>query len=972
MNNFANFTINDGNCSNYTIGHFNTTFADSSAKLLVLNFNIQCFDTKIDEFSAFLDNINLTPDILVLTETWFSPLTSRELPGYKGYHCTRPNINDRGGVSIFVRESLNLSCTHFSLLVSVELEHVHISLKSNVTDRKNIDIIGIYRPPHRALLDNFFNSLESILNNIEVDNNQVLLGDFNICGINYSPFLDRYLDLLRSLSFVPHINKITRPNPHGSDSCIDHIWTNFGFNFLSGIFDEVIISDHFIGFALLPIETSISKKKIMFRDHSEANILKMIDGLTNFKLFFPLLTATLDLNSKFNLFYDELDRIYKACCPIKTKDISVKRLKKPWLSMQLLGEIQHKYELFKRYKNGAIQYDEFLTYQRELNRKIKIAKSNYYMNKFESCRGDSSKTWKVTNGILGRTSKSKKPTAITQGRTQITDETRMCNIFNEYFANVGHNLASNIQTNDINPIDHLGDRCLNSFSFMATTPLEIHNIIKQIKNKKASLNNIPIAILKQISHIISPLLSEIFNDSINVGIFPDKLKVGRVIPLYKEGALNDVSNYRPITTLSVFSKIFEKLVHKRMTSFISQYNLIKPCQFGFQKNKCTSDAILEFMENVYDSFDDNRYYLAIFLDFSKAFDTISHEILLKKLEHIGFRGPIYQWINSYLTNRKQFVNIGDKSSGILDTKMGVPQGSTLGPLLFILYVNDMSNSLDDMKIVHFADDSTLHTSYNKNDNIVPQINGTLSNINKWLITNKLHLNIDKTKYVIFSLKDKPPDLNLTIGNSNIGRKHVQKFLGAYIDDKMTFAEHTKKIATKLSQGIGVIRKIKRIVPRGVLKQLFYAFIYSKFTYAIICYGSAYLNQLQRLKSLIKRALKLILNRSPITPVICKNEGIFDYDMAYEYFMCINMYRILCLNSHNFLENRVLSYQTNHPHETRSVLNQELTLPFTRLNKRQNSFLYKGLDLWNDLPLRIRSVHEDLTSFKKLLKDHLLT
>ena len=190
MNNFANFTINDGNCSNYTIGHFNTTFADSSAKLLVLNFNIQCFDTKIDEFSAFLDNINLTPDILVLTETWFSPMTCRELPGYKGYHCTRPNINDRGGVSIFVRESLNLSCTHFSSLVSVELEHVHISLKSNVTDRKNIDIIGIYRPPHRALLDNFFNSLESILNNIEVDNNQVLLGDFNICGINYSPFHD--------------------------------------------------------------------------------------------------------------------------------------------------------------------------------------------------------------------------------------------------------------------------------------------------------------------------------------------------------------------------------------------------------------------------------------------------------------------------------------------------------------------------------------------------------------------------------------------------------------------------------------------------------------------------------------------------------------------------------------------------------------------------------------------------------------
>ena len=169
-----------------------------------------------------------------------------------------------------------------------------------------------------------------------------------------------------------------------------------------------------------------------------------------------------------------------------------------------------------------------------------------------------------------------------------------------------------------------------------------------------------------------------------------------------------------------------------------------------------------------------------------------------------------------------------------------------------------------------------------------------------------------------------------------------------------------------------MRKIKQIVPRGVLKQLFYAFIYSKFTYAITCYGSAYLNQLQRLKSLIKRALKLVLNRSSITPEICKNERIFDYDMAYEYFTCINMYRILCLNSHSFLANKVLSYQTNHPHETRSVLNQELTLPFTRLNKCQKSFLYKGINFWNELPPRIRNVHEDLNSFKKQLKEHLLT
>ena len=548
----------------------------------------------------------------------------------------------------------------------------------------------------------------------------------------------------------------------------------------------------------------------------------------------------------------------------------------------------------------------------------------------------------------------------------------MCNIFNEYFVNIGTNLAANIDSTDINPLNYLGNASLNSFSFMATTPIEVHNIIKHLDNKKSSMNNVPIFILKKISHIISPLLSDIFNHSINAGLFPDKLKEGRVIPLHKEGPFNDVSNYRPITTLSVFSKIFEKLVHKRMSSFISQYNLIKPNQFGFQRSKCTSDAILEFMENAYESFNNNQYYLAVFLDFSKAFDTISHEILLKKIEHMGFRGPIHKWIQSYLSNRKQFVSIGEKSSEILNTKMGVPQGSTLGPLLFILYINDMSNTINNMKIVHFADDSTLHIPFEKADNISPQINVQLTNINGWLTANKLHLNTGKTKYMIFSLKDKPPDLNLVIGNSNIDRSHVQKFLGLYIDDKMSFAQHTKKISSKLSQGIGAIRKIKHMVPRAVLKQLFYTLIYSKFTYAITCYGSAYQNQIQRVKNLVNRALKLILNTSTLTSNICKNNRVFDFNMAYDFFCSINMYKILSLNNHDYLATKVLSYQTNHPYETRSVVNEVLSLPLVRRSKCQSSFLYKGTKIWNELPPEIRNVQGNLNSFKKLLKDFLLS
>ena len=270
-------------------------------------------------------------------------------------------------------------------------------------------------------------------------------------------------------------------------------------------------------------------------------------------------------------------------------------------------------------------------------------------------------------------------------------------------------------------------------------------------------------------------MTELFNESIFNGKFPDKLKTGRVIPLHKSGPTTSLKNYRPITTLSVFSKIFEKLVHHRMTSFISRYNIIKPNQFGFQKNKSTSDAILEFLENVYESFEENNFYLSIFLDFSKAFDTISHDILLDKLEYMGFRGPVHSWLSSFLSNRRQYVDVGSSSSCSLPITIGVPQGSTLGPLLFILYINDMENSLSNMNIIHFADDSTLHTKLRRNSNITTLVNNELCSINSWLQANKLFLNIDKTKYMIYYLKDKPPDNNISTSNATISRTDLHKF-----------------------------------------------------------------------------------------------------------------------------------------------------------------------------------------------------
>ena len=486
---------------------------------------------------------------------------------------------------------------------------------------------------------------------------------------------------------------------------------------------------------------------------------------------------------------------------------------------------------------------------------------------------------------------------------------------------------------------YMGDRTPNSFVFRETDCFEISNIIDNFKNKRTTINNIPISIIKKISPTITPLLTELFNESILYGKFPNKLKTGRVIPLHKSGPTTSLKNYRPITTLSVFSKVFEKLVHKRMSSFISRYKIIKLNQFGFQRNKNTSDAILEFLENIYESFDENHLYLSVFLDFSKAFDTISHDILINKLEFMGFRGPLLLWITSYLSNRSQYVEVGGSSSYPLPITIGVPQGSTLGPLLFLLYINDMENCLNNMNIIHFADDSTLHVKFKRGSNITDIVDSELTSINTWLLANKLCLNIDKTKYMIFYLKNKPPDLNISIANTLIGRTDVHKFLGVYIDDKLNFGTHITKLCAKISRGIGILRRLKPLVSQGTLKQLYYAFVYSHFSYAITSYQSAYLNQIQKLKNLINKAIKLVFNLNTIVPALLSEKCIMNFEMAAEYFSCINIYRIMKLNNHQFFKDKIASFQIEHNYLTRASTLEIVDLPFYRLSKSQRSFLY---------------------------------
>ena len=364
----------------------------------------------------------------------------------------------------------------------------------------------------------------------------------------------------------------------------------------------------------------------------------------------------------------------------------------------------------------------------------------------------------------------------------IEDEKKMAGEFNIFFTNIGPKLAQKIP--DINK--SFEDYVYRNNSMIEDNELSFDEFEKAFKsiqrNKAAGYDDITSNIIIDVYHEIKYPLYEVFKCSIQEGKFPDKLKIAKVTPSFKSGDSSSLGNYRPISVLPVFSKILEKIMYNRVYSFLSEGKLLYKKQFGFQKNTSTEHAILQLIDDITKAFSDGKYTLGVFIDLSKAFDTVNHEILLKKMDLYGVRGISKKWFESYLKNRKQFVNSSDKiNTTFLEIQCGVPQGSILGPLLFLIYVNDLCKASPEISTLMFADDSNLFLSHKSIDALFTTMKSELEKVSEWFKANKLSLNTGKTKFSLFhpirKRKAIPNNLpKLYIDNIEIKRDYITKFI----------------------------------------------------------------------------------------------------------------------------------------------------------------------------------------------------
>ena len=532
--------------------------------------------------------------------------------------------------------------------------------------------------------------------------------------------------------------------------------------------------------------------------------------------------------------------------------------------------------------------------------------------------------------------------------------------FNEYFSSIAVELDGNIPTSNGSFTDYLPDSVSSSMYVRPVSPEECSEIISSLKNTKYGIDSVSVPMMKLVKRFICEPISNLINLSFSSGIFPENLKKATITPIYKKGAHNDVGNYRPVSVLPLMSKIFEKAMSHRLIDYVGKFSILSSSQFGFQRGKSTADAILSLTEELYKSFNEKKHNISIFIDLKKAFDTVNHSILLEKLYRYGIRGLPSNWFRSYLADRSHRVKIGSSFSNYEIVNIGIPQGSILGPVLFLLYVNDLVRVSDLFTYVLFADDTTLSASDSDYEALVNNINRELRKIGRWTIVNRLSLNLDKTYSMLFSNRKCGND-DIFLDNEVVSRERSVLFLGLTLDNRCCFDLHIDEICKKLSRSIGIMYKIRSCVTNDVLWNLYYSLLYPNILYCINVWGGTVDIYTNRLLLLQKRAVRIITGRDFLahTDPLFHQTGILKIKDVYAYNCAIYAYK---LNASNLLK------FPSHDFGTR---NMNLSIPaYQRLSKTQKSISYSAPYMWNQVPPHIKEL-PTIQSFKKIFKNYLV-
>lgn len=852
-------------CSPEEIGQY-LRYGNSSFKLL--HINIRSINCNFDGLLLLLHRIQSHLDIIILSECWLSKCPSLpSLPGYNSFASDYKTQNE--GVVAYVKAELTCNVV-FPKFADANC------LLLNIDDK--IAVVALYRSPSIKNIDRFLNSLDSTLNQLNSFPSIVIIGDININIVPNSndPNLDDYLNLTASHAMLPaHVL------PTRLTSCLDHVIFKSPFSAVSLVLDS-LITDHAPTLFCIAMSTRPKSSKSSTIQLDIPSMIQEID-----KTDFSSIVLLTDANYATQILVDILSSIVQKHT-LKVIIPNKKRILKPWITPGLLKCIRHRDRLYRRQKkekDNDILKITFTRYRNFCNNLLKRVKREYERCELQKAKNNPKATWNLVKKITNLNRKHSPTEELL--KLAVTPELSV-NLANKFFANVGSDLASDIllhlPTNTptsphttSSTVIHSDSSPLGSMALLPTDCREIEYIILNLKDNCAvGWDGIPTSVIKGAKNTLIPILNHIFNLCLLTGTFPHVFKKALVHPIYKSGDRHNINNYRPISVLSVLSKVLEKIINRRLVNFLSEKGILASNQYGFRSGRSTEDAVIELTTTIVRNFDRGLKTVGIFLDLSKAFDTVSIPILLDKLEQLGIRGSVNHLFGSYLSDRRQIVFVDNISSDEELITFGVPQGSVLGPTLFLVYINELCKlSLPNCNILTYADDTALLISGENWEKAQLLAEASLNVVLNWLSLNLLTLNVTKTKFITFSptMRTQPTSFSLRAHtcltedpNSclclcpALERSLTVKYLGVYIDSTLSWTTHIESTVSRVRKLIFVFKNLRSVADFSCLKTVYFALAQSVLSYCISAWGGAIKTQMLRVERAQRAVLKVMTSK----------------------------------------------------------------------------------------------------------------